>query len=225
MSEVVKHIQSLAFFFKNFAVNSHISPDDLEMALSPQVKCAVLAGAHRAALLQQYYVQYENLTQLAMVWILSSRAQGCKDFLKTSKPCHAGIHWLALAEYSLMSTHMPGFHSFSRFLHHWHVGTHLIVLSKSYPMNTKTTWFRWFSKSLSPCSLDESRLSIGRVKSFAPKAYIFCRYSVHYGRCLVLARGTFDPLSSYSQCTVPSGLLVFTRNKAKKHEFIHANSI
>ena len=30
----------------------------------------------------------------------------------TSKPCLIGIHWQALAEYSQMSTHMPGFQSF-----------------------------------------------------------------------------------------------------------------
>ena len=44
--------------------------------------------------------------------LLSSEAQGCKDF--SSKPCHTGIHWIALAEYSQMSTHMPGFQSFFR---------------------------------------------------------------------------------------------------------------
>ena len=46
---------------------------------------------------------------------ISSKAHGCKDFWKTSKLCHAGIHWKALTEYSQMSTHMPGFQSFSFF--------------------------------------------------------------------------------------------------------------
>ena len=36
-----------------------------------------------------------------------------KRFLKPSKPCQVGIHWIALAEYSQMSTHVPGFQSFS----------------------------------------------------------------------------------------------------------------
>ena len=36
---------------------------------------------------------------------LLSKAQGCKDFWKPSKPCHVGIHWIALTEYSQMSTH------------------------------------------------------------------------------------------------------------------------
>ena len=30
---------------------------------------------------------------------------------KQSKPCHVGTHWIALTEYSLMSTHLPGFPS------------------------------------------------------------------------------------------------------------------
>ena len=29
-------------------------------------------------------------------------------------PDHVGIHWIALAEYSQMSTNMPGFQSFLR---------------------------------------------------------------------------------------------------------------
>ena len=41
--------------------------------------------------------------------LLSSKAQGCKDFWKPSKSCHVGIHWIALAEYSQMSTYLPGF--------------------------------------------------------------------------------------------------------------------
>ena len=51
---------------------------------------------------------------LLMLRLLSSKAQGCKDFWKTSKPCQVGIHWKALAEYSQMSTHLPGFQSFFR---------------------------------------------------------------------------------------------------------------
>ena len=39
---------------------------------------------------------------------ISSIGQGPKD----SKPCHVGIHWIALAEYSGMSTHVLGFQSF-----------------------------------------------------------------------------------------------------------------
>ena len=38
---------------------------------------------------------------------------------QTSKPCHVDIHWIALAEYSQMSTHVLGFQSFSGCLHHF----------------------------------------------------------------------------------------------------------
>ena len=34
------------------------------------------------------------------------------------KPCHVGIHWIALTEFSQMGTHVAGFQSFSGFLHH-----------------------------------------------------------------------------------------------------------
>ena len=44
-----------------------------------------------------------------MLRLLLSKAQGCKDFWKTLKPCLVGIHWKALDEYSQMSTHVPGF--------------------------------------------------------------------------------------------------------------------
>ena len=40
-----------------------------------------------------------ELLILPMPRLLSSKAKGCKDFGKASKPCHVGIHWIALAEY------------------------------------------------------------------------------------------------------------------------------
>ena len=55
---------------------------------------------------------------LPMLRLLSSKAQERKDFWKTSKPCHAGTHWIALAEYSHMSTHLPRFQSLSWVLHY-----------------------------------------------------------------------------------------------------------
>ena len=50
-----------------------------------------------------------NGLTLPLLWLLSFKAHGCKDFCKPSKPCHVGIHWIALTEYSQMSTHMSGF--------------------------------------------------------------------------------------------------------------------
>ena len=44
-----------------------------------------------------------------MLRLLSSKAQRRKVIWKPSKPCHVGIQWIALAEYSQMSTHKPGF--------------------------------------------------------------------------------------------------------------------
>ena len=38
--------------------------------------------------------------------------------LKPSRLCHVVIHWIALAEYSQISTHVPGFQLFSGVLHH-----------------------------------------------------------------------------------------------------------
>ena len=42
-----------------------------------------------------------------MLRLLSFKAQEGKDFWKPSKLCHVGIHGIALAEYSQMSTHVP----------------------------------------------------------------------------------------------------------------------
>ena len=134
--------------------------------------------------------------------------------------CHVSIHWIALAEYFQMGTHLPGFQSFLSFLHRfvltklatssirvkrrniyqlnstigfmntsltlmlvvaklantklsktpwkwpkpWKMGTHLRVLSKRYPMHTNMIRFRCLSKLCILVLLDESSLSIGRVK-------------------------------------------------------------
>ena len=47
-----------------------------------------------------------------MLRLFSFKAQKRKDFRNPSKPCHVGTHWIALAEHSQMSTHLPGFQSF-----------------------------------------------------------------------------------------------------------------
>ena len=62
----------------------------------------------------------EHLATQLMLRLPSPKAQGPKDFWKQSKPCHVGMHWKALAEYSHMGTHLLGFQSFfSFFLHHF----------------------------------------------------------------------------------------------------------
>ena len=45
------------------------------------------------------------------------------------------------------------------------MGTDLRVLNEIIPMNTNKTWLGGFQKYLRPCALDESSLSIERVKA------------------------------------------------------------
>ena len=65
----------------------------------------------RHSKLQQYSLIRVLLT-LPMLRLLSSKAQGSNVFWKPFKPCHVGIHWIALTECSHMSTHVPGFQTF-----------------------------------------------------------------------------------------------------------------
>ena len=60
------------------------------------------------------------------------------------------------------------------------MGIHLRVHNESYPMNTNMTGFRWLSKSLHPCALDESSLSIGRVNNLAIFTLQICIISPWY---------------------------------------------
>ena len=48
-----------------------------------------------------------KILTLPMLKQLPSKAQGCKEFGKSSKPCHLEIHGIALAEFSRMSNHGP----------------------------------------------------------------------------------------------------------------------
>ena len=67
------------------------------------------------------------------------KAQWCKDFWKPSKPCHVGIHWIALAEYSLMSTICQGFSNFSSFFPHFY-SAKLATSSIRVKMELKEVW-------------------------------------------------------------------------------------
>ena len=64
--------------------------------------------------------RFSSLT-LTMLRLLPSKAQGCNVFWKpfTGKPCHVGILWIALAEYTL--TWVPMCQGFDHltFLHHF----------------------------------------------------------------------------------------------------------
>ena len=57
------------------------------------------------------YYFYLTLSVLRLLLLLIIRI--------LSKPCHVSFHFKPLAEFSQMSTHMPGFHSFSAFLNHF----------------------------------------------------------------------------------------------------------
>ena len=54
---------------------------------------------------------------LPMLRLPSSKAQERYVFWNPFKPCHVGIHWIALTEHSQMSTHMPGFQWFFSFVY------------------------------------------------------------------------------------------------------------
>ena len=60
---------------------------------------------------------------LPMLELISLKAQGHKDFWNTSNHGHAGIHWIALAEYFQMSINVPGFQSFLRFFASFGIGS------------------------------------------------------------------------------------------------------
>ena len=67
-------------------------------------------------------VCWSYLLTLPMLRLHSSKAQEHKNLWKPSKPCHVGIHWKALAEYSQITTHLPGFWWFFRFFASFCIG-------------------------------------------------------------------------------------------------------
>ena len=72
------------------------------------------------------------------------------DSFKASKPCLVGIHCIVLAEYSRMSTHMPGFVIFFRILHH-------LVLAKLDNSSIRVMILWWI-----PCTFP-CRVSVSNV--------------------------------------------------------------
>ena len=93
---------------------------------------------------------------LPVLRLLTSKGRGRKHFWKPSKPCHIGIHWVPLAEYSQVSTMLLVANLANtkwcnkNLKNDWNPGTlvYLRVLRESYPMNTNMTGSRWFSKNL-----------------------------------------------------------------------------
>ena len=87
----------------------------------------------------------EVLTLILRV-LLSSNAQKI-----SSKPCHAGIHWMALTEYYQISTHVPWFQSFFRFFASFCIGK---LGTSSMRFNFRgSTWKGWIvaqGRNISP---------------------------------------------------------------------------
>ena len=67
---------------------------------------------------QTFLPSGSHLPNAEVTSIQSTRTQ---RFLKPSKPCHVGIHWIALTAYSRMNIKVPGFQSFFVFcvILHW----------------------------------------------------------------------------------------------------------
>ena len=91
-----------------------------------------------------------NTINLTLPMLLSPKAQGCKDFQKPSKSGQVGIHWKALAEYSQMSTHLPGFQSFFTFLQNFALAK-LATSSKRVNIIFKHKDAKLFKKTSKPC--------------------------------------------------------------------------
>ena len=72
-------------------------------------------------------VTFSHLTSQALLsinpsnaWATFTKSTRMQRLLKNnSKPSFVGIHWIALAEHSQMTTHVPGFQSYFKFLHHF----------------------------------------------------------------------------------------------------------
>ena len=88
------------------------------MTSRPWCECPGVCGY----LVEEKSQYHFSIITIPMLRIFSSKAQGCKVFSKPFKPCHVGgIHWIALAKYSQLSTcpMCQGFSHFSGFLHNF----------------------------------------------------------------------------------------------------------
>ena len=112
---------------------------------------------------QWWLLRHFAALTLLMVRLLSSKEQGCKDFLKPPKNRIVGIHWIALTEYSQMSTHLPGFQSvFSFFLH-------LYVSAK---LATSSIRVKYFCGIMQQCHCLQITYSIWVVGAWPYQLYI-----------------------------------------------------
>ena len=80
------------------------------------------------------------------------------------KPCHFGIQWKALAEYSQMSAYVIGFH-LKVFLHHF-VSAKLATSSKALKKSQITHNLQWFWSNIYPFLCREEMFQIGILDIF-----------------------------------------------------------
>ena len=109
-----------------FASGAHTCPDASEQTSS--TGCNISTPSSSSSSDQCSLTQVKPL----QCWgYFCPKDKDAKSFEKTAKPCHVGMHWIALAECSQMSTYVPGFQSFLRFFasfcigqisHHQHRG-------------------------------------------------------------------------------------------------------
>ena len=99
------------------------------------------------------------LTLVMLRLFFLSKAQGRKTFSETFKPCHVGIHWIALTGYSLMSTHMPWFEYFFQFLQHF-VLAKLVINSTSVKYLTHSCLEISFKRVVRTYDKEENNLRI-----------------------------------------------------------------
>ena len=104
---------------------------------------------HQKTSVQSNVFQYVSLSRYSILnpsnaeAISLSKALGCKDLWKPFKPCHVGIHWIALAEYFQMSTHMSGFQYFLGCFHHFVVAKLATRVKHLTICNNTLEWMGW----------------------------------------------------------------------------------
>ena len=116
-------------------VSAHKFLDIFLQYLFDQSYSTLLYVFHYFSLKKTYLVRgnisyREMILTLPMPSLLSSKAQGCKDFWKPSKPCLVGTHWKALAEFSQISTHLPVFQAFFRIFENHLIPVILVFIRK-----------------------------------------------------------------------------------------------
>ena len=69
----------------------------LEQGRNSSIWTEILKYRHFSRKYQYHIISYHKIFNLLMLRLLSSKAQGPKDFWKPFKPCHVGIEWIALS--------------------------------------------------------------------------------------------------------------------------------